>query len=70
MRTPVTIPNFLKARSLKRLRALMLLNNQKKQSYHFYSTPQYVEKEDRWYVFYEEDAVRAIQSGEVDEDGI
>ncbi len=48
----LSIPNFLRAESPQALRRLMLRTNRKMKGYVKYSTPQYVESEGRWYVWY------------------
>ena len=60
------IPNFVKARSPKRLRELMLEANGKHGLQHEWLNIQYVEKDDSWYAWYMEivDLSRAIQDAQ------
>jgi len=47
-----TIPNFLRARSPRRLRQLMLANNVKHRGFVVYQDIQYVASEKLWYAWF------------------
>lgn len=60
-----TVPQFIKARSPRRLRQLMLRNNMKHKGFVVYENIQYVDSDKNWYAWYylkvELDEVRSVE---------
>lgn len=62
-----TIPDYLSAGTPKGLRRLMLLNNAKRGCWHKYDI-MYVEKENRWYAWYQKAVLTTEESFIVEKD--
>lgn len=62
-----SIPNYLSAKSPKRLRALMRKNNLRYRGFVRYSTPHFVEADSRWYVWYYPDPNKLTEKESLDQ---